>query len=82
MLNILHNYYADNQLKIYGTNANAIVTSVQYMSGYKSYPGIIIKFTYTSRGRIYNHSIMDDVEVKCSSMDPDLFEEVGNWILS
>lgn len=87
--NILHNNYADNQLKVYGTNANAIVTSVKYMSGSKSYPGIIIKFTYTSRGRIYNHSIMDDVEVdrrffvgdtlpiKYSSMDPDLFEEVG-----
>ena len=90
LLNILHNNYADNQLKMYGTKTNAIVTSVKYMSGNKSYPGIIIKFTYTSMGKIYNHSIMDDVEVerrffagdtlpiKYSSMDPDLFEEVGN----
>uniref|UniRef100_UPI001BDA03D4 hypothetical protein n=1 Tax=Pedobacter sp. B4-66 TaxID=2817280 RepID=UPI001BDA03D4 len=90
LLNILHNNYADNQLKMYGTKANAIVTSVKYMSGNKSYPGIKIKFTYTSGGRIYNHSIMDDVDIdrrffvgdtlaiKYSSMDPDLFEEVGN----
>ncbi|WP_288879666.1 DUF3592 domain-containing protein [Pedobacter panaciterrae] len=90
LLNILHNNYADNQLKRYGTKANATVTSIKYMSGHKSYPGIIINFTYTSRGRIYNHSIMDDVEadrrfsvgdtipIKYSSMDPDLFEELGN----
>ena len=90
LLNILHNNYADNQLKMYGTQANAIITSVKYMSGSKTYPRIIIKFTYTSGGRVYNHSITDDVDVdrrffvgdtlpiKYSSMDPDLFEEVGN----
>jgi hypothetical protein len=90
LLNILHNYYADNQLKMYGTKANAIVTSVNYMSGSKTYPRIIIKFTYTSGGRVYNHSITDDVDVdrrffvgdtlpiKYSTTDPDLFEEAGN----
>lgn len=88
LLHILHNEYAQHQLKMYGTKANAIVTSVEYMSGYKHYPGTIIKFTYTSKDRIYNNFIMDDVEVdrrfvvgdtltiKYSSLDPDLFEEV------
>lgn len=88
LLNIFHNKYTDQQLKMYGTKANAIVTSVKYMSGSKHYPGIIIKFTYTSKGRTYNKFIMDDVEdnrrfsvgdtlsIKYSSIDPDLFEEI------
>jgi len=89
LTHILHNYYADYQLKIHGTKTNAIVTSVKYMSGYKRYPGIIIKFTYTSGGRRYDHSIMDDADagrhfsvgdtlpIRYSSTDPDLFEEAG-----
>ncbi len=88
LLNIFHNKYADQQLKMYGTKANAIVTSVKYMSGNKHYPGIIVKFTYTSEGRIYNKSIMEDIEnarhlsvgdtlsLKYSSIDPELFEEI------
>ncbi len=87
LINILHNNYVDTQLRMYGKNANAIVTSVKYMSGPKSYPGIIIKFTYSSNGKIYNHHIIDDVEdskriivgdifpIRYSYKDPDLFED-------
>ncbi|MES2829807.1 MAG: DUF3592 domain-containing protein [Bacteroidota bacterium] len=90
LLNVLHNEYADQQLTRHGTKANAIVTSAEYMSGYKHYPGIIIKFSYTAGGKIYNKSIMDEIDVnrrfsvgdtihiKYSSADPDLFEEVAN----
>jgi hypothetical protein len=88
LMNFLHNCYTANQLNKYGREVNARVTSVKYRSGPKSYPGIIINFTYTSGGKNYNHSIMDDVEVerrfvvgdtlpiRYSTKDPDLFEEV------
>ena len=88
LMNFLHNCYASSQLNKYGREVNARVTSVEYKSGSKTYPRIIISFTYTSRGKTYNHSIMDDVEVerrflvgdtlpiRYSTKDPDLFEEV------
>ncbi|MEJ7560009.1 MAG: hypothetical protein WKF66_16975 [Pedobacter sp.] len=88
-LNVLHNDYANRQLHLYGKKTNAVVQSVIYRKGYKSAPGIIIRFAYTSGGNAYIHSIVDDIEVErrfsvgdtlpiiYSSIDPDLFKEVG-----
>jgi hypothetical protein len=88
-LSILQNTYADEQLKLYGKKTNAIVKSVKYTNGPKTFPQIITSFTYTSGGKVYNHYVVDDIEVErrffegdtlpiiYSSIDPDLFKEVS-----